>query len=214
MAAHAGDERALTRMAAVVVRLASCAVLLVACSAPSGPAPSRPLPEQTTDAALPGPVGSDPTTVPRRLLWHGATGAHPEIHGGVIVGGVLGGVQEVDARTGQLRRRVRYGPDDPLAESFVVGAGTVVLAVARDRSRPPTTSVTLPEALLAVDLRTGRRLWSQRIPPIASQTRAATIVGPDLVLAGLSGQLTALDARIGAQRRTVGQGPRSPACPF
>ncbi len=201
------------RTVAMVVRLASCAVLLVACSAPSGPAASYPLPEQTTSAALPEPVGSGPSTVPRRLLWQGMTGAHPEIHGGVIVGGIPGAVQEVDARTGQLRWRVRYGPDEPLVESFVVGAGTVVLAVARDRSKPPTASLTLPEALLAVDLRTGRRLWSRRIPPLASQTSAATIVGSNLVLAGLSGQLTALDARSGTPRWTVGQGPRSSACP-
>lgn len=203
----------MTRTAAMVVRLVSCALLLTACSAPSGPAVSRPLPEQTTSAVLPEHVGPGPTSVPRRQLWQGTTGAQPDIDGGVIVGATVGAVQEADARTGRLRWRVRYGPDEPLVESFVVGAGTVVLAVTRDRSRPPAASLDLPEALLAVDLETGRRLWTRRIPPLASQTGTATIVGPNLVLAGYSGQVTALDARTGVQRWTAGPGPRSPACP-
>jgi len=193
--------------------LVACAGLIVACSAPARVAPTPPLPEQTTSAALPGPVGTGPAKLPRRLLWRGSTGANPEIHGGVIVGGLPGEVQEVDARTGQLRWRVSYGPSEPLLESFVVGADTVILAVSRDRSRPLTAAVTLPEALLAVDLATGRRLCSRRVSRLASQTAAATIVGTTLVLASLTGELIALDARTGSPRWTATQGPRSSACP-
>ncbi len=213
MAARAAEERAVTRTAAVVLRLADddAAVDL-------GVGTRHALPQQAPRHR--GGAGA------HRLRQHSARRLLRQRVAGYAPGrrragdeqdragdGLPGAVQEVDARTGQLRWRVRYGPDEPLVESFVVGAGTVVLAVARDRSRPPTTSATLPEALLAVDLRTGRRLWSRRISPLASQASAATIVGPDLVLAGLSGQLTALDARTGAPRWTVGQGPRSPACP-
>lgn len=169
---------------------------LAACGAGGGPAVNQPSP-------LPTPLATSAPAVPGKVAWQAPIGPDPVIDGGVIVAratGPVGGVREFDARTGDPRWTWR-NDEQPQSLEFLVSDDTVFAVVGHEIGHAPAMVAPVAAELHALDLASGRLLWSH---PIAGTTQSPGLAaaGPVIALVdnATPGTVVGLDPRTGARR--------------
>jgi len=171
-------------------------VLASACSSSKTTAPTRP------------PVAS-PATIANgrdRILWQAPIGARPIIVGtSVVAAGQSGGVEAFDIRTGLRRWHVTDGGDKLV--HFVKAAGSTVVFVT---GGPPAglAGVSNANAVVAIDLQTGRRLWRY---PLSNTVQLLGFAVTNMLaaVADADDTVVVMEARSGRRLWTV---PPPPGC--
>ena len=155
----------------------------------------------TTTGPLPVPVAASAPVKPDRVAWQASIGAAPVIVGGVVVALTDGGIQEVDAHSGALRWTWQ-NPRETVALRFLAADSTVFAVVGHEVGTPPAMVAPVAAELDAMDLRTGRFLWSH--PIAGTQSPGVAVAGPVVAIAdrGTTGAVVGLDPRTGRRRWT------------
>jgi outer membrane protein assembly factor BamB len=154
-----------------------------------------------TAGPLPPPVAASAPATPNHVAWQAPIGADPVIVGGVVVAMTNGGIQEFDAHTGDLRWTWK-NTRETAALRFLVADSTVFAVVGHDVGTPPAMVAPIAAELDALDLRTGRFLWSH--PIAGTQSPGFAVASPVVAIAdsGSAGAVVGLDPRTGRRRWT------------
>jgi outer membrane protein assembly factor BamB len=164
----------------------------------------------TTTVPLPAPVAANAPAAPSSVAWQAMIGPDPVIVGGVVVARTEGGVQEFDAHTGEPRWRWTNARQ-PVSLEFVVADATVFAVLGHDVGQAPAMVAPIAAELDALDLSTGRFLWSHPITG-TTQSPGLTAAGPVIAMVdnSIPGAVLGLDPRTG-RRRWIDPAPTT--CP-
>jgi outer membrane protein assembly factor BamB len=167
---------------------------------------------QAQEPVVPLRVGKPPAVSPAggrvRALWQ-AGPLYDEVVADDLVVGVTGGAAPVvvalRAANGGVAWRVPLPARVPEVMAVVAADGVVVVQGGRDTGSPPAAVRPVVTEDLALDARTGRRLWSVPVP--GRPSAAAVAVGSSgLVLTGeADGSVAGRVARTGAVRWWMGR---------
>lgn len=172
--------------------------LLLGAVACQSAAPVPPL-SVSTSAPLSAPLATTAPARPGRVAWQAAIGRYPVIAGGAIVGMGVNGVQEFDSRTGAPRWSWTDGKQ-PRTLELLVADNTVFAVVGHDIGHAPAMVAPIAAELDALDLPSGKLLWSH---PIAGNTQSPGLAASRSVVAladnSAPGRVAGLDPRTGVR---------------
>jgi len=181
------------------------ALAIAGCGAAAPPAHPAGSSSPRASASVPaGPRPSKPPAVSGtgvRALWQGAPWAYVTVTGGLVVGASLRDRQvtigAVSALTGEPAWATEIPKSYPFILDIVAGPGMVIAEVGHLNGHPPLAVVPVVKRNFALDLRTGRVLWTAPVPG-KYQAPPLAAAGSVIVSGAASGVITARQAASGA----------------